>query len=210
RLMAGDAGPCAWAFEPADIQQEVGRLKAIGIPVTGPEHGSRKRPDGMAIEWDTAEAGSGTPGSTLPFMIQDLTPRMWRVQPSASVQGSGLTGVEFTVLGVNNLDASVALFRKAYGWSEPLVEQHAEVGARLAYFPGTPVILASASDNRSWIGERVQKFGEGPVAFMLSSSDIAAAGKKFRLTGSKPWFSQKVMWFDFKKLGGVRLGVIGP
>lgn len=209
RLMAGDAGTCAWASEPQDIQSEVARLKTLGIPVKGPEPGSRKRPDGLSIEWMTAELGNGSPGSTLPFLIEDRTPRNWRAQPSASTKGSGLTGIEFAVLAVSDLNASISLFRKAYGWSEPLVEAHSEVGAKLAYFPGEPVILASPTDSRSWIGERLQKFGEGPAAFLLTSPDVSGAAKKFKLAGSKPWFGQRVMWFDSKKLNGARLGAIG-
>ena len=209
RFMASDAGTCAWASEPNDLQSEVSRLKALGVAVKGPQPGSRKRPDGLSIEWETAELGNGTPGSVLPFLIQDRTPRNWRAQPSESTKGSGLTGIEFAVLAVNDLNASIALFRKAYGWSEPLVESHSEVGAKLAYFPGEPIILASPTDSRSWVGERLQKFGEGPAAFLLTSPDLTAAGKKFKLAGSKPWFGQRVMWFDAKKLNGVRLGAIG-
>jgi glyoxalase-like protein len=209
RLLAADAGTCAWASEPNDIQAEVTRLKALGVPVKGPEPGSRKRPDGLSIEWDTAEVGSGSPGSVLPFLIQDRTPRNWRTQPSESTRGSGLTGIEFAVLAVNDLDSSIALFRKTYGWTEPLVESHSEVGAKLAYFPGEPIILASPTDSRSWVGERLQKFGEGPAAFLLTAPDVSSAAKKFRLASAKPWFGQRVMWFDAKKLNGVRLGAIG-
>src|SRR5437868_5408984 len=97
KLMADNAGPCAWAVEPKDITEEVARLKAAGMTVNGPKQGSRKKPDGMAIEWDTADVGTGAPGSTLPFLIQDRTPREWRVSASKSVQGSGIGGVEVAV-----------------------------------------------------------------------------------------------------------------
>jgi hypothetical protein len=209
KFMAADAGTCAWASEPSDIQAEVARLKTLGVPVKGPELGSRKRPDGLSIEWDTAEVGSGPPGSVLPFLIQDRTPRNWRVQPSDSTKSSGLTGIELAVLAVNDLNASIALFRRLYGWTEPLVEAHSEVGAKLAYFPGEPVLLASPTDSRSWIGERLQKYGEGPAAFLLTSPDLNATAKKFKLAVAKPWFSQRVAWFDAKQLRGVRLGAIG-
>src|ERR1035441_2069464 len=64
-----------------------------------------------------------------------------RAQTSASVQGAPVSGVESVVLGVNNLDASIALFRKAYGWAAPLIETQKDFG-KLAYFPGAPVITA--------------------------------------------------------------------
>jgi len=189
------------------LLQEVDRLKKAGVPVTTPERGSRKRPDGMSIEWMTSDVGGGTPGSTLPFIIEDQTPRVWRVQTSASVQGSPLRGVENIVLGVNNLDAAVAVFRKAYGWSEPLIEPQKDFG-KLAYFPGEPVILA-APNGGGWLSERLAKYGESPVAYLLGTQDFAGASKKYKLNGSKTWFGQKVAWFDPGKLKGVHLGVIG-
>ncbi len=210
KLMAGDAGACAWAVGTEDIKQEVERLKGLRIPTEGPKPGSRKRPDGMAIEWITAAAGAGPPGSTLPFLIEDRTPRAWRAQPSASVKDSGLIGIEAVVLAVNDLNAAIALLRQAYGWAEPLVEPHADFAAKLAYFPGQPVILASPSDNRSWLGERLQRFGESPVAYLIGTRDFGSAMKRFHLSGTKTWFGQKVTWFDPEKVRGIRLGVLGP
>ncbi|MFI5113561.1 MAG: VOC family protein [Terriglobales bacterium] len=207
KFMAGDAGTCAWAVGTNVLLQQVDHLKKAGIAVTAPVRGSRKRPDGMSIEWMTADAGPGTPGSMLPFMIEDQTPRAWRVQTSASVQGAPVAGVENVVLGVNNLDAAIALFRKAYGWAEPLTETQKDFG-KLAYFPGEPVILAAPLGG-GWLEERIGKFGEAPVAVLLGTRDFAAAAKKYKLSGNKTWFGQKVAWFDAGKLKGVRLGVIG-
>jgi hypothetical protein len=207
KFMAGDAVTCAWAVGTNVLLQEVDRLKKAGIPVKAPERGSRKRPDGMSIEWMTADVGSRTPGSTLPFIIEDQTPRAWRVQTSTSVKGAPVAGIENVVLGVNNLDASIALFRKAYGWAEPLIETQKDFG-KLAYFPGEPVILAAPSGG-GWLSDRLSKFGESPVAYLLATRDFAAATKKYKLSGTKTWFGQKVAWFDAGKLKGVRLGVIG-
>ena len=128
RFMSEDAVPCAWAVGTNVLLQQVDQLKKAGIPVSPPERGNRKRPDGMAIEWMTANVGSGSPGSTLPFIIEDETPRAWRVQISESVKGAPVSGVEIVVLGVNNLDASIALFRKAYGWVEPITETQKDFG----------------------------------------------------------------------------------
>jgi hypothetical protein len=207
KFMSGDAGTCAWAVGTNVLLQQVDHLKKAGIAVTVPQRGTRKRPDGMSVEWMTADAGPGTPGSMLPFIIEDQTPRAWRVQTSASVQGAPVAGVENVVLGVNNLDASIALFRKAYGWAEPLTETQKDFG-KLAYFPGEPVILA-APLGEGWLAERVGKFGEAPVAILLGTRDFSAAAKKYKLSGTKTWFGQRIAWFDAGKLKGVRLGVIG-
>ena len=207
KFLSEDAVTCAWAVGTTALLVEVDRLKKVGIPVTTPERGSRKRPDGMSIEWMAANVGSGTPGSLLPFVIEDETPRAWRVQTSPSLQGAPVSGVESVILGVNNLDASIALFRKAYGWAEPLIETQKDFG-KLAYFPGEPVILAAPS-NGGWLSERLAKFGESPVAYLLNTRDLVAATKKYKLSGNKTWFGQKVAWFDVSKLKGVRLGVMG-
>jgi hypothetical protein len=187
------------------LLQEVDRLKKAGVAVTTPARGNRKRPDGMSVEWMTANVGSGTPGSTMPFIIEDQTPRAWRVQTTEGLKGSPIYGVESVVIGVSNLDASVSQFRKAYGWAEPIIEAQKEFG-KLAYFPGQPVILASGG---GWVSEHINKFGESPVAYLLGTRDFAGAAKKYRLSGGKLWFGQKVGWFDAGKLKGVRLGVIG-
>jgi hypothetical protein len=205
KFMGEDAVTCAWAVGSNVLLQEVDRLKKAGIAVANPEHGSRKRPDGMSIEWTIANLGSSTPGALLPFVIEDQTPRAWRVQVSASAQGAPVSGVENVVVGVSNLDAAVAMFRKAYGWADPIIENQKDWG-KVAYFPGEPVILASGA---GWISERIGKFGETPVAFLLSARDFPGAVKKYKLGGTKTWFGQKVAWFDAGKLKGVRLGVIG-
>jgi hypothetical protein len=207
KFMGEDAVTCGWAVGTNVLLQEVDRLKKAGIAVTAPERGSRKRPDGMSIEWMTAAVGSGTAGSVLPFIIEDETPREWRVQVSASVQGGPVSGVENLVIGVDNLDAAIAMFRKAYGWAEPLTENQKDFG-KMAYFPGEPVILADPSGG-GWLSERLSKYGESPVAILLAARDFSAATKKFKLSGTKTLFGQKVAWFDAGKLKGVRLGIIG-
>jgi hypothetical protein len=205
--MSDDAGPCAWAGGTNVLLQELDRLKKAGIFVGEPKRGNRKRPDGMSIEWMTAQVGPSTPGSLLPFMIEDQTPRPWRVQTSESVKGAPIFGVESVIIGVSNLDTAIAFFRKAYNWSEPLTETQKDFG-KLAYFPGEPVILASPSGG-GWLTDRLSKYGEGPVAYLLGTRDFAAANKKYKLSSPKTWFGQKVGWVDPARIKGVRLGVIG-
>jgi glyoxalase-like protein len=206
KMIAGDAGPCAWAIGSSDLGGDIDQLKERGMAVEGPSAGSRTRPDGKVIEWETAAVGMAAPGSVLPFIIQDKTPRQLRVQPSASVKGSGLKGIEIVVIGVKDLEAATALFRRAYGWIAPTIEDHKEFGARLAYFSGSPVILAAAVDDKSWLTERLQKFGESPVAYLLGASDLKRS--RFALSPTEKWFGRNVNWFDATSLGGIRLGVV--
>ena len=209
KFMAADAGACAWAVAVPDIDGEVARLKHAGLKAEGPFPGSRKRPDGTVLEWQTVRVGSGTPGATLPFLIQDKTPRSLRVQPSAGVKGSGLTGIAMVVLGVKDLDAAIALFRRAYGWLPPRQEEHREFEAKMAQFPGTPVLLAAPLDKRSWLAERLERFGESPVALMLGTQNFDSAVGRLKLSKETAWFGQKVSWFPSERLPEVKLGVVG-
>jgi hypothetical protein len=208
KMIVGDAGACAWAIGTHDLQGDLARFHRQGTRVEGPAPGSRIRPDGKVIEWETAMVGPGAPGATLPFMIQDKTPREIRVQPSASVRNSGLTGIAVVILGVNDLDASTALFRSAYGWEAPRIEDHPEFGAKLAYFPGSPVILAAPSGQHSWLSERLRNFGESPIAYLLGTSDIGTANTRYKLSSKSKWFDRDLAWFDPQTLNGLRLGVI--
>jgi hypothetical protein len=207
KFMSGDTGVCAWAVGTNILLQNLDRLKKAGIAVSEPKRGSRKRPDGMSLEWLTAQVGPGTAGSMLPFMIEDQTPRTWRVLATESVKGAPVSGVDSVIIGVNDLNSAIALFRKAYGWAEPLTENQKDFG-KLAYFPGEPVILAAPSGG-GWLADRLGKFGESPVAFLLGTRDFTAASKKYKLNNTKTWFGQKVSWFDPARLKGARVGVIG-
>jgi hypothetical protein len=207
-LMLGDAGPAAWAVGTADIQADVRRLTSLGVETAGPERGSRRRPDGTLLEWQTASLAPGTPGAMLPFVSQDHTPREWRVQTTASMKGSGLSGIATVVLGVRDLEEAIERYRLAYAWDAPLIEDHAEFGAKIAHFPQTPVMLATPIDEGSWLASRLRKFGEIPATFLLKTADLKQTARKFQLAAEAQWFGGSVAWFDPGKLGGSRLGVM--
>jgi hypothetical protein len=203
-----DGGPCAWAVQVDDIGREVERLAALGVVVRGPEYYHRQRPDGILVEWDLAFPGDYPPGAKLPFLISDRTPRSLRVQPSASVVGSDLSGLEKVILGVQNLDQAVDLFREIYDWPAPEVEKQVEFGARLAAFVGEAVILAQPI-NDNWLQSRLSRFGESPCGFLIRSRDLKESFQKRELIKSSGWFQQGVAWFDREQLNGIRLGVTG-
>lgn len=206
--ITGDGGPCAWAVRTGDMVAEAARVAASGVPVRGPVAMQRARPDGRQVRWELAFLGDGEPGAVLPFVIQDRSPREWRVPPEALVAAGVLSGVAAVVLGVADLDMAGELFRHVYDWPNPDTMQDAQFGARLAHFPGTPVVLAAPLEAGGWLVRRLARFGESPCAFLLGAPDIDAAGRVFRLDASPEWFGRRVAWFDADRLGGTRLGVI--
>lgn len=58
-----------WAAHPGDLSALAEKLKAEGIAFTGPTPGSRKRPDGKLLRWQTLNLANEE-GGLLPFFIQ--------------------------------------------------------------------------------------------------------------------------------------------
>jgi glyoxalase-like protein len=199
--MQSDAGPTAFAVRPKDIAAEVKRLAAAGIQVTEPVRAGRARPDGVRLDWETANVGSEPNGTFFPFMIRDFTPRAQRAYPKGKPTNADFQGIARVVIAVHDLDAAAARYRKAYGLQAPLQQVDANFGAHLAYLGGTPVILAAPLNAQSWLTERLSKVGEGPCAFILRMRK----GGGYKAVVQTRWFGTAVSWFDESRLGW-RLG----
>jgi hypothetical protein len=191
KQMRGDAGPCAWAIRAKELAPEVARLKKAGILVSEPVRSGRERPDGVRLDWETANVGSEPNGTFFPFLIRDLTPREQRAMPGGKPTTQDFTGVSRVVIAVRSLEASVGRYRKAFGLPAPAERTDEAFGAKLASFKGTPVTLAAPLNEGSWLTARLRDFGEGPCAFILRSRGVQA--------------EQPVSWFDTLGLGW-RLG----
>jgi hypothetical protein len=201
----GDAGPCAWALPVADIGAETDRIESLGVPVEGPAHYTRERPDGVTIEWDLTEVGESL-GATLPFLVADRTPREYRVTESESVAGSGLTGIEEVVVGVPDL-AAAERFASFFEVDPPERTDHEGFGATLARLEGAPVTLAAPLSEGSWLADRLDRFGPLPCAYLLGSADPVATAERVDLAGREDWFDGAVRWVDLDVPG--RVGVLG-
>ncbi len=171
RQMRGNAGPCAWAVRAKDLASDVARLKKAGVPVTEPARSGRERPDGVRLDWETANAGTEPNGTFFPFLIHDFTPREQRAFPSGKPTTEKFNGISRVVIAVHDMEASIARYRKAYDLPAPNHYAGAPTFQWLAGFDGTPVVLAAPFAGESWLTDRLKQFGEGPCAFVLGSGD---------------------------------------
>jgi hypothetical protein len=207
--ISGDAGPCAWAVDPGELSSESTRISSLGVSIQGPAPLNRRKPDGRMVEWDLAFVGDGQPGSVLPFLIHDRTPRSLRVQPSPSVDYDELIGIARVVLGVADLEPTLQTFQTLYGWSTATAPHNESMlGATLSYLVGCPVILATPIQEDGWLYRRLQRFGALPCAFLVGTTDMAASASRYPLTGGEQWFGQEVRWIDPRYIGELRLGFI--
>jgi catechol 2,3-dioxygenase-like lactoylglutathione lyase family enzyme len=58
-----------WAAHPGDLASFAKKLQAASLPFEGPTPGSRKRPDGRMLQWQTLTLNDDASGS-LPFFIE--------------------------------------------------------------------------------------------------------------------------------------------
>ncbi len=201
RMLEGDAGPCAWAVRAKDLDSEITRLKATGIGISARVHAGRQRTDGVHLEWETVDIGDAARGTFFPFLIHDFTPREQRVYPTGKPSTRDFEGVAKVVIGVRNLDHAIGLYRQAFGLPEPIKQVDTQFGAQLALLGDVPVILAQPLTSDTWLATRIEQFGDGPCAFILSAN----RPEHYHATGSSRWFGRDVSWLDPDTLG-YRLG----
>ena len=203
-LLEADAGPAAWALREDHIDAEVSRLRAAGVAVSAPVHSGRLRPDGVQLEWDTSDIGTELRGTFFPFLIQDLTPRDKRAFPQGKPVSRDFQRVSRVVIGVRNLNAAIEKYRKAYGLPAAIKQVDKEWGAHLAIVGSAPIVLAQPLTSDTWLAARIDRFGEGPCAFLLGGP----RGGKYRAAAKSQWFGGAISWLDQEKLGW-RLGFEG-
>lgn len=186
RFLRGNAGPCAFAIRGPSPQ---------GVEVKAAVRSGRTRPDGVRLEWESSDIGAGVRGTFFPFLIHDLTPRENRVYLSGKPTTMNFSGIQTIVIAVSDLDGAIRQYRRAFGLSAPLRQRDSHAKANLAWFEGTPIVLAQGVSDDSWVSLRVSKYGNGPCAVVLASSH--------GLTGSdiSTWFGKQIYWINAVQLG---------
>src|ERR1039458_353544 len=104
RHRRADGGPGAWAVRETDVAAEVQRLRAAGIAVSAPVRNGRQRPDGVRLDWETAQVGTEPNGTFFPFLIHDFTPREQRAFPQGKPLNKDFGGVTKVVIAVRDLE----------------------------------------------------------------------------------------------------------
>src|SRR5450759_2923126 len=198
KFLTENAGPCAWAMREKNLAAEAIRLKAAGVAPVG---SGRTRPDGVRLEWETSDVGGEMRGTFFPFLIQDRTPREQRAFPRGKPVTKEFRGVTRVVIAVRNLDAAIQRYRQAYGVPRPIKQVDQSFEGYLALLGDLPVVLAQPLNAGSWLAERIERYGEGPCAFVLRAVNPV----RFQAASKTRWFGAEISWFDEERLGW-RLG----
>lgn len=202
-------GPENWCIQ-TDVRSILTRALKMGMPVTGPNPGSRERPDGTNAEWTIGRYGPHQARGVLPFAIADRTPREFRV-PGATVMDGPLTGVTEVLIGVESVHDSTKWLQQIHDFPTP-IDVTTPLAADILTFPGQPVsLLKPETETMSALAHQLDETEQQPLAFLLSTKDFEAAIEQFALTDIGEWKyrhrRRRVAWFDVDLLR-TRVGVI--
>jgi hypothetical protein len=194
-------GCAAWTIGSMDLRADVDFFRAGGVEMHEPLEVRRTKPDGRIGAWDLACPAGVHPGGTLPFLIQDHTPRSVRVTPSPSVAmdahaptGGALTGLSHVALAVNDLDRVEATFRRLFGWPKAIAWESG--GIRVRRFRGTPVLLCAPRGVGSCVRRHLEEFGETPWAFFFGSRKLEQSRVRYGLEKALDFAGLEVCWLD--------------
>ncbi|WP_375460615.1 VOC family protein [uncultured Enterovirga sp.] len=158
------------ALLPTAIEADVSAAQRRGLDMEDPIPGGRLRPDGERLEWKTARS----PGSDVPFLCGDVTPRRLRVQEGEVRQhANGVTGVAELTIAVRDLGASLRRYGALLGSEAGGGVQAGDVAGSPARFAtlrlgnGTAVRLATPDGSEGPLASALAARGEGPFSVVF-------------------------------------------
>jgi hypothetical protein len=165
-----------------DLTTDVRQARERGLQIGDARPGQRMRPDGRQVSWNSALV-DGTPTGTLPFLIQDDTPRTLRVEPARTGLGSRLRSRQ-AVVAVNNIEVARQSYRELLD-AEPRYVQNT-TGELLGYRATTrwgSVVLAHPERGANAMSDQLAERGEGLYAVTLAAENVNHARSEITTRG---------------------------
>ena len=181
RLQIGE-GFGGYVLASNDLAGDVAQIKQRTLVYDDPKPGSRVRPDGQRVEWQTAMF-NGSPLGLLPFLIQDVTPHTLRIEPPTDGIGRRAR-VKDAVIAIK--DGRQA--KQAYGLLLDRKPERVSDAAnkvlcyRIAMDWGG-IVLAQPQKSRNAMTDRLEQHGEGICALSLEVDDVEREGIRLKNEG---------------------------
>lgn len=122
-LLDGRTRMPGFALRSDDLDADAARLRSAGIAVGESVPGRRRRKDGALVEWKLALIEDGFH----PFLIQDVTPRDWRIsnQPDVTTHRNGISGLRGVLIAACDPAETAARYRRLLGGAADWLELEA-------------------------------------------------------------------------------------
>lgn len=175
--VADGEGLIDYALLSDDLANDASAARGHGLALAGPEEGGRQRPDGQRIEWKSMMLGRGIGEPTLPFVIEDVTPRALRVPGGeATRHARGVTGIAGLILVTDNVEEAATAMTSLLG--TPGEDVVVDEGAMLRFTLGEQwVALLQPGDDQGEAGQYLRRRGEGPYAVTLRGPEGSEGGE---------------------------------
>ncbi len=167
RYLASGGGLIDFALGTTDLAAEVARVGNAGVRYEAQE-GGRSRPDGVEVRWRN---GVTSPAGTLPFIIEDVTPRTLRVASGAETRhANGATGVLSITFATGDLQEAVRRFGALLDANPVIEKPNPELHADTATFLAGQYALelAQPTDDASPLAAHLAARGDGPYSACIT------------------------------------------
>lgn len=176
RVMDGE-GLIDYALLSDDLTGDASTARGHGLEMTGPEDSGRLRPDGQQLAWRTIVLGRGIGEPTLPFVIEDVTPRELRVPSGKAAQHQlSITGIAGLTLVTANVEEAATAMTSLLG--TPGEDIVVEEGAMLRFTLGEQwLALLQPGSDQSEAGQYLRQRGDGPYEVTLRAAETAVGAE---------------------------------
>ncbi len=152
-------------------------MRSRGVEVSDVVDGRRKQ-GGTEFRWKAATLG---PKNPLPlFFIQHLTPMAERRQhtPGGGPHPNGVRFLERTYIVVQDLEASVALYSKVLGTSQPRMYKGTVIMSHMAVFQyGSAGLTIAHPYAPGPAADALERRGPGPFQALFRTTSMGAAAR---------------------------------
>jgi catechol 2,3-dioxygenase-like lactoylglutathione lyase family enzyme len=199
-----------------DLEADVRAMRGRGVDVSDIVDG-RRRQGGQEFRWKSALLG---PENPLPlFFIQHLTPMEERRRhtPGGGPHPNGVRFLERVYIVVEDLAASVALYSKVLGVSEPRMYKGTVIMSHMAVFQFGPAGLTVAHPYAPGpASDALERRGPGAFQALFRTTSMGAAARWMQEQGMPPPAigtrdtGEKAMLMSPADACGAYIGFVGP
>jgi catechol 2,3-dioxygenase-like lactoylglutathione lyase family enzyme len=199
-----------------DLAADVAAMRSRGVEVSDIADGRRKQ-GGTEFKWKVATLG---PKNPLPlFFIQHLTPMAERRQhtPGGGPHPNGVRFLERVYIVVQDLEASVAMYSKVLGVSEPRMYKGTVIMSHMAVFQfGSAGLTIAHPYAPGPASLSLETRGPGPFQALFRTTSMGAAARWMEKHGMPPPAigtrdtGEKAMLVSPAEACGAYIGFVGP
>lgn len=150
-----------------DLTSHIDAMREAGLAVAEPSQGQRIREDGLVLKWKLTSVD----GSISPLLLEDITPRPFRVlpHPDWAEQMNGVIGVDSLTVVIPDLQDGIRFYKALLG-VPPLVDHTA------AHFRIGPSRLVITLPEDDMMRQHLARWGRAPYEVALKTTDKTRLG----------------------------------